>query len=353
MKILITGGCGFVGSNLAILLKTRYPTYTIICFDNLSRRGSELNLKRLLAHDIKFIHGDIRHKADLQKTGPVNLIIEAAAEPSVLAGAGSDIQYLIDTNLNGTINALYMAKEWQAGFIFLSTSRVYPINNLEKIEYTQTDNRLVIADNQTITGITNKGINENFPLVGVRSLYGATKLSSEYLIQEFAYNFGIKAVINRCGVLTGPYQMGKIDQGVVVLWMAKHFWKGNLDYIGFGGQGLQVRDILHVTDVFELVDYQIKNINTYNGNIFNVGGGSQTSISLKELTLLCQNISGNTINITSKTENRHADIPIYITDNTKITSETNWKPTIGVTQIMTEIFEWIKKDEKDLKSILA
>ena len=353
MKILITGGCGFVGSNLAIQLKERYPFYEITCFDNLSRRGSELNLKRLLVDGIHFTHGDIRHKTDLLKVGAVDLIIEAAAEPSVLAGNGSDIEYLIDTNLNGTINALYMAKLWNAAFIFLSTSRVYPINNLENIAYQQTENRFVLKDDQTIDGVTKNGIAENFPLEGVRSLYGATKLSSEYLIKEFAHNFNIKAVINRCGVLTGPYQMGKIDQGVVVLWMAKHFWKGSLDYIGYGGKGLQVRDILHIKDLFELVDHQIKNIKDYNGDIFNVGGGLNTSISLKELTQFCQNITGNTISIKSKMENRSSDIPIYITDNSKITSQTKWQPTIGVEQIMTEIFDWIKNNEKDLKQILA
>src|SRR5690606_3523819 len=121
-------------------------------------------------------------------------------------------------------------------------------------------------------------------LSGFRSLYGATKLSSEYIIQEFCQNFGLKTVINRCGVLTGPYQMGKVDQGVVVLWMAKHFWKGKLEYIGYRGEGLQVRDILHVHDLFELIDIQTKGISKYTGSIFNVGGGIEISCSLKELT---------------------------------------------------------------------
>jgi len=353
MRILITGGCGFVGSNLAVLFKERYPSYQIICFDNLNRRGSELNLKRLLNHSIEFVHGDIRQKADLQRVGQVDLIIEAAAEPSVLAGAGGDIEYLIDTNLNGTINALYMAKLWNAGFVFLSTSRVYPYNQLEKINYTIGGTRFEIADNQTIAGLTKNGLTEAFPLEGVRSLYGATKLSSEYLIQEFCKNFGLNAVINRCGVLTGPYQMGKIDQGVVVLWMARHYWKGNLGYIGFGGEGLQVRDMLHVKDLFELVDYQVKNLKQYTGDILNVGGSTEVSVSLKELTTWCEKITGNAININKVSENRPADIPIYLTDNTKVSAATGWKPTIGTEQILTEIFQWIKENESDLRPILA
>jgi CDP-paratose 2-epimerase len=353
MKILITGGCGFVGSNLAIFFKENYPSYEIICFDNLSRRGSELNLKRILQYGIKFIHGDIRQKADLFRVGEVNLIIEAAAEPSILAGMGDDIEYLIDTNLMGTINALYMAKKWNAGFIFLSTSRVYPYNQLENVVLTTTETRFKIANNQIIKGISSNGLSEEFPLEGLRSLYGATKLSSEYLIQEFSKNFGFNAVINRCGVLTGPYQMGKIDQGVVVLWMAKHFWKGNLGYIGFGGEGLQVRDMLHVRDLFTLVDYQIKNLHLYSGDIFNVGGSNEVSVSLKELTALCENISGNSIEIKKVAENRPADIPVYITDNSKVFAATGWKPTIGAEEIMIEIYDWIHKNQTDLKPILS
>ncbi len=353
MRILITGGCGFVGSNLAMLFKERYPSFKIVCFDNLNRRGSELNLKRLLNHGIEFVHGDIRQKDDLKRVGEVDLIIEAAAEPSVLAGAGGDIEYLIDTNLNGTINALYMAKLWNAGFIFLSTSRVYPYDQLEQVKYTTGETRFEIADDQIIPGLTKNGLTEAFPLEGVRSLYGATKLSSEYLIQEFCKNFGLHAVINRCGVLTGPYQMGKIDQGVVVLWMARHFWKGNLGYIGFGGEGLQVRDMLHVRDLFELVDYQIKNLKKYSGQIYNVGGSTEVSVSLKELTNWCEKITGNRILINKVAENRPADIPIYLTDNTKITAETTWKPQIGTKQILTEIYNWIHENEKDLRPILA
>jgi len=353
MKILITGGCGFVGSNLAIYFKIRYPGYQIVCFDNLNRRGAELNLQRILAAGIEFLHGDIRIKDDLKRIGHADLIIEAAAEPSVLAGAGADLSYLIDTNLNGTINALLLAKDWGAGFVFLSTSRVYPYNQLKNIQYTSSETRFEIVPEQSLQGISTAGIAENFPLEGVRSLYGATKLSSEYLIAEFCQNFGIEAVINRCGVLTGPYQMGKIDQGVVVLWMARHYWKKDLSYIGFGGEGLQVRDMLHVKDLFELVDFQIKHLHLYKGEIFNVGGGAEISVSLKELTQLCEEITSNKIGIKKVIENRPADIPVYITDNHKITNTTGWVPSTSANQIVTEIFNWIKENEKALQPILS
>src|SRR5688500_3778425 len=130
--IFITGGAGFVGSNLAILLKTTYPQYHIICFDNLKRRGSELNLLRLRELGIEFIHGDIRSKSDFEQIQvAVDCVIDAAAEPSVLAGLDGNTDYLIDTNLNGTINALNFSLKHKAKFIFLSTSRIYPIKNIE------------------------------------------------------------------------------------------------------------------------------------------------------------------------------------------------------------------------------
>ncbi|MDX2189286.1 MAG: NAD-dependent epimerase/dehydratase family protein, partial [Bacteroidota bacterium] len=125
--ILITGGAGFVGSYLAIKFKAYYPQVDVICLDNLKRRGSELNLPRLKSAGIQFVHGDIRNKEDFEGLPPIDLILEASAEPSVLAGIQSTPDYLLNTNLNGTINCLNFAVRHQAKFIFLSTSRVYPI----------------------------------------------------------------------------------------------------------------------------------------------------------------------------------------------------------------------------------
>ena len=105
---------------------------------------------------------------------------------------------------------------------------------------------------------------------GARSFYGTTKLSSELFIQEYAAFYGLKAAITRFGVIAGPRQMGKTDQGVVTLWMAKHYWKQSLKYIGYGGTGKQVRDILHVDDLVDLVDLQIHEIEKFVGKIFNV-----------------------------------------------------------------------------------
>lgn len=351
-NVLITGGAGFVGSSMALQLKSKYPAYEIYVLDNLKRRGSELNLSRLKAAGIHFVHGDIRNKEDFDGLTKIDTIIEASAEPSVLAGINSTPDYLINTNLNGTINCLNFAAKNKSDFIFLSTSRIYPIETIEQIHFEETATRFEIAEQQSIKGFSQKGIAEDFPLNNYRSLYGTTKLASELFIQEYQYFFGIKTVVNRCGVLTGPWQMGKIDQGVVVLWMARHFWKQPLSYIGYGGTGKQVRDLLHTDDLFRLIDWQMHHMDAINGETFNVGGGRAISLSLQEMTALCEKISGNKISIQQVPENRAADIRIYITDNSKVTERTGWSPRISAEQIFTEIYDWIKENEEQLAGIL-
>ena len=351
-SILITGGCGFVGSNLAIGLKKKYSAYNISVLDNLKRSGSELNINRIKEAGIHFIHGDIRSKEDFEQIGKTNVIIDAAAEPSVLAGLDGGRDYMINTNFNGTANTLEFAFRQKADFIFLSTSRVYPINHIENISYKEEKTRFSIAKKQTFTGISEKGIAENFPMDGFRSLYGATKYGSELLVNEYHSLLGMRTIINRCGVITGPYQMGKIDQGVMVLWVARHFWKKNLSYIGYGGEGKQVRDVLHVDDLLRLVDYQIHNIKKINGETFNIGGGVEKSVSLQELTSLCEKVTGNKIKISKAKENRKADIRIYISDYSKAKRKINWEPKHSIGQMVADIYDWIKSNEKSLEKIL-
>ena len=165
--------------------------------------------------NIHFIHGDIRVKEDFDAIPQVDVLVEASAECSVLAGLNDSSDYIINTNLVGTINCLCLARKYGAKFIFLSTSRVYPIKTLEKLIYIEGETRFILENSQQYVGVSAKGINEDFLLNGVRSLYGATKLASELLIQEFNHFYNLQTVINRCGVLTGPWQMGKIDQGSI------------------------------------------------------------------------------------------------------------------------------------------
>ena len=350
--MLITGGCGFIGSNLCILLKQKYPECDIIALDNLKRRGSELNISRLKEIGVQFVHGDIRNKEDLHFDRKIDYIIEAAAEPSVMAGMDATLNYVINTNLNGTINTLEFAAKNKSKVIFLSTSRVYPIHYLENISYTPGATRFEIDELQSIPGISQKGISELFPLDKARSVYGATKLASELMLEEFREFFDVQYVINRCGVVAGPYQMGKVDQGVITLWVARHYWANDVSYFGYGGDGLQVRDVMHILDLFDLVDYELNNFDLVNGHTFNAGGGMDSSVSLLELTDICSRVTGNKVKAHSNPETRKGDIPIYITDNTKINLHTGWKASRTITDVVSDIFQWINKNEKQLKPIL-
>jgi CDP-paratose 2-epimerase len=351
-QVLILGGAGFIGSSLAIALKQYHPDWQITCFDNLRRRGSELNLPRFKQHDIAFLHGDVRSATDLDPSVlQVDTILDCSAEPSVLAGFSSP-QYVLQTNLVGTINILELARQVNAKLLFLSTSRVYPIAALKSLPLVEQATRLAIAPNQSLPGVSAQGIAEDFPLSGHRSIYGATKLASELLIEEYRAAYQVPAIINRCGVITGHWQMGKVDQGVFVLWVAAHYFKKTLQYIGYGGTGKQVRDLLFIDDLIQLIDYQLANFSALDGETFNVGGGLETSLSLLETTQLCENITGQKITIQSTAEERQDDIPLFITDSTKVIQKTGWKPTTDPKQALQQIYEWIQTHESALKSIL-
>ena len=352
MKIVVTGGAGFVGSTLCLQLKAKYPSYEIVAFDNLKRRGSELNLADFQKQGIPFFHGDIRNNEDLLALGSFDVLIEASAEPSVTAGLDSDPTYVINNNLYGSINCFNACLKYNAKLIFLSTSRVYPIEIIEKANFIEEETRFSFDENQTATGISAQGISEKLSLDGARSFYGTTKLSSEMFIQEYAAFYGLKAAITRFGVIAGPRQMGKTDQGVVTLWMAKHFWNQSLKYIGYGGTGKQVRDILHVDDLVTLIDLQIHQIEKFEGKIYNVGGGVENSASLLEMTAICEKITGNKISIGSESQTRPADLRMYITDNSLTEKEIGWKPKKSVETVFQDIYNWIRENEQQLEAIL-
>ncbi|MBC7381610.1 MAG: NAD-dependent epimerase/dehydratase family protein [Bacteroidia bacterium] len=354
--ILITGGAGFVGSTIATGFKKKYPKYTVYAFDSLKRRGSELNLNRLKDAGVNFIHGDIRNAEDLKEFTHLDLIVDASADPSVLSGIQSPVYPLINANLFGTVNCLELADKHKAAFIFLSTSRVYPIKNLEAAAFEELDTRFVWSDKQLLRGISSKGVQEDFPMDGSRSFYGATKLGSELMITEYNELKGIQTVINRCGVISGPWQMGKVDQGVLVLWLARHYFKGELSYIGYGGTGKQMRDVMHADDLFDLIDHQTHHLQLYNGKTLNVGGGNKVSFSLLELTALCEQITGNKLPIKSIKENRVADVRIYMSDCSQLqalTPQSGWEPKKNMEMLVSDTFEWMKKNEKELKYILG
>jgi len=247
-KVIVTGGAGFAGSHLAIAVKAAYPACEVIAFDNLLRRGSERNLPRLADAGVSFRHGDVRQPSDLEECGPADFLIECSAEPSVLAGSEGSPQYVLQTNLNGAINCAEYCRRHEAGLLFLSTSRVYSVNALSNIKVERKGERFVPAEEQNFPGITASGISEDFPTAGYKSFYGASKFAAETMLEEYRQLYDWPLIINRCGILAGPWQFGKSDQGIIPFWIKAHMQQQPLKYIGFGGEGLQVRDALHIDD---------------------------------------------------------------------------------------------------------
>jgi CDP-paratose 2-epimerase len=352
-RILITGGAGFVGSNLALSFKRDRQSATVIAFDNLKRRGSELALSRLRAGGVEFVHGDIRSMDDLANAGSANILVEASAEPSVFAGYGGDANYLVHTNLFGAANCLEYARRHGSDFIFLSTSRVYPIDALRALSLDSNESRFFLRGGVQQPGVSEAGISEIFSLTGHRSLYGTTKLAAELLVEEYRMMYGLRAVINRCGVISGPWQMGKVDQGFVALWLSRHLFGGPLSYMGFGGHGLQVRDVLHVDDLYDLIDRQLNGLKEYSGSVFNIGGGMARSVSLRELTTRSQKISGRKIELIEVPETRDADIPFYVSDYQAATRTTGWAPKRLLDQILEDVWRWLVDERAQLEPVLS
>ena len=337
MRIAITGGCGFVGSNLAVSLIKRDEITEVIALDNLYRRGSERNVNLLIANGVKFVYGDVRQKADIDQLGDIDVLVECSAEPSVLAGFEGSPRYLIDTNLAGAINCLEFCREVSSRFIFLSSSRVYPHQAICDIPIKQQKTRLEWdLSTYEAPGISSKGISEEFGLAGPRSMYGATKLSAELLCTEYADMYGLDCIVNRCGVIAGPGQFGKTDQGFVSYWIKQHLGNKDLAYVGFGGTGKQVRDLI------ELIWMQAGASERFSADIFNVGGGHGNSTSLCELTEIVSSLTDTNLLIASDAQTRPADIPIYVTDTSRAERHFDWTPKYSVEDTVRQTIDWMK-----------
>lgn len=351
-SIVVTGGAGFIGSNLALKLKGDYPEISVLAVDNLKRAGSEINLRLLKNKGVNFTHCDVRNQNDFKQIEDADLVIHAAAEPSVLAGYGESPENLIDTNLNGTVNVLEFVRKENADLVYLSSSRIYPFDLINNLNFHKSEKRFELEESQSYRGVSLEGISEEFPIRGHRSFYGATKLSSEFLIQEYIYEYGFNGVINRCGLIAGPLQMGKKDQGVVTLWVLSFLYGKELKYIGFDGEGRQVRDVLHMDDLYRLILDQLNTLEGCNGEVYNVGGGTENSVSLRELTEICEEVTDERLQIGSVKRDRPADIPWYITDNSKVTDMFGWEPHVGVKEVVEDISDWILSNKETLRGVL-
>jgi CDP-paratose 2-epimerase len=351
-RLLITGGAGFVGSNLAVSLAARHPDWEIVALDNLHRRGSDLNLPRLEDAGVEFARGDVREPGDLARFGALDAIVECSAEPSVMSGVDGDTSYLLHTNLTGAYNCLELARRAAAQLVFLSTSRVYPVEPQLSLALEEAPTRFELVAEQPLPGVSAAGIAEDFPLAGARTLYGTTKLAAELLIEEYRAAFGVRAVVDRCGVIAGPWQMGKVDQGVFTHWMLCHRFGQPLRYIGFGGEGKQVRDLLHVEDLVDLVERQLLDPERWDGALFNVGGGRECSLSLQETTAICRELSGREVPVEPLAETRAGDVPLYLSDCGRLFEFDRWRPRRSARQVLADIDAWIAADEERIGKAL-
>jgi CDP-paratose 2-epimerase len=353
LRVLVTGGAGFVGSNVCVGLAARHADWTITALDNLHRRGSELNVPRLGDAGVRFIHGDVREPEDLQAAGGFDVLVECSAEPSVLAGTTASKGFMVRTNLLGAYHCLEEAARHRAQVVFLSTSRVYPVAPLNSLRYSEGETRFALADEQSVQGASRRGISERFPMHGARTLYGATKLAAELLIAEYSESLALPTVVNRCGVIAGPWQMGKVDQGVFAHWMLAFYFRVPLSYIGFDGAGKQVRDLLHIDDLVELIADQLARPAHWSGAVVNVGGGHDVSLSLRETTALCREITGNDMEVASDARTRAGDVRIYYSDCRALGEYTTWTPRRSAAEIMSDIYAWIHDHERLLSKALV
>ena len=341
-RFLVTGGAGFVGAHLALAAAEQVPNARVVAFDNLARRGSEFNLVRLDRAGVDFVHGDVRVRSDLERAGAFDVLLECSAEPSVLAGADGSPEYVIGTNLLGAVNCAEACRHCRASMIFLSSSRVYPLQHLRACRLRETETRYELDSSQELPGVSERGIAETFPMDGARSYYGASKYAAEVLLEEYRAAACFPVVINRCGVLAGPWQFGKADQGILTFWTAGHFFRQQRRYIGFGGNGRQVRDILHIDDLSRLILQQIEDPAAFAEGVYNVGGGHARSVSLQELTALCREATGVHTEIGREPAGRYADIPVFITDNGRISAQTGWQPRKTVRETVDDVTSWLR-----------
>jgi CDP-paratose 2-epimerase len=340
MKLLITGICGFVGSSLAESLVERRAGISILGVDNLMRPGSELNVPKLRKLGVTFMHGDVRLASDFESLPAVDWVIDAAANPSVLAGtqSGFTSRQLVEHNLASVVNVLEYCKAQRAGLVLLSTSRVYSIEALASLPLRECGDAFHLDEQASLpAGVSAKGIGVDFSTRAPISLYGSTKLAAETIALEYGEAFGFPVWINRCGVLAGAGQFGTPDQGVFSYWIHAHARRCPLRFIGFDGTGKQTRDVLHPRDLTALADAQMNATSRPNGQrIYCAGGGLANAISLARLNAWCDARLGAHAP-GADTRPRQYDIPWVVMDSSDAERDFGWQIEIPMERVFEEI----------------
>lgn len=339
MKITITGICGFVGSNLARHMLERIDGLTIQGIDNLVRPGSVANRSSLERLGVRVFHGDVRVPSDLEALPSADWVVDAAANPSVLAGVDgkTSLRQLMEHNLLGTLNALEYCRRSSAGFLLLSSSRVYSIPGLVALPMREDGQTLALDTTKVLApGVSAAGISEQFSVAPPVSPYGGTKLASEIIAMEYGAACGFPVWVNRCGVMAGAGQFGTEEQGIFSYWLHAHAAQRPLRYMGFEGRGLQVRDAFHPQDLADLLHIQMKRQSAPVNPIYNVSGGIGNSMSLAQLTAWCDERFGPHAP-EADLRPRPFDIPWLVLDSSLAHRELGWMPNRSLASILEEI----------------
>ncbi len=341
MKILITGICGFAGASLVQAFRERAggDRLEILGLDNFSRPGSETNRRRLPKLGVNLFYGDLRQASDLDVLPAADWVIDAAANPSVLSGAGNETgtRQIFEHNLISTLNLLEYCKKHRAGFILMSTSRVYSVPALNSLPLAERDGAFALDETRELPpGVSPEGITEDFSTAPPLSFYGTSKLASETLALEYGEAFEFPVWINRCGVLAGAGQFGRPDQGIFSFWIHSCSRGKPLRYTGYGGQGHQVRDCLHPRDLIEVLRKQFGFSGKPSARIFNFGGGPENAMSLCQLSRWCAKRFGPR-EIASEPENRPFDAPWTVMDCRRAKEFWDWRPRTPLESILDEI----------------
>jgi CDP-paratose 2-epimerase len=337
MRYLITGGCGFLGANLARhVLQNALGELTI--FDNLSRSGAERNLSWLReGGNFRFIHGDIRLAEDVESA-------VAASRPEVIFHLAG--QVAMNTSLNdprrdfeinalGTVNLLEAVRRNapSAFVVYSSTNKVY--GDLEYLRYAETETRYVAVDFP-------HGFPESLPL-DFRTPYGASKGSADQYMLEYHRSFGLRTVVFRHSSMYGHRQFATIDQGWVS-WFCDRAWRqarGDTSEFTIAGDGKQVRDLLHAADMTRLYFAAVDRADNIVGHSFNVGGGMENSLSLVELFSLLEELTGVALRYV-RLPRRSSDQKVFVADIRTLSKMLDWAPLINKKDGVTRTLEWVR-----------
>lgn len=347
MKILIAGGCGFVGANLAIYLKNL--GHEILVVDNMSRKGTEHNHKRLLTEGIEPFNVPIQRinaaPKSIQEFGTVDVILNCSAQSRSMLGI-DDPSADFYGNVETTFACLELARHFNAALIHWSTNKVYSAKDINfRLMPLEEPQRYSSTHAVEESGIARSG--------HANTIYGATKIASEVLINEWSELYGIPCIRNRFSCIAGPHQWGCTDQGWVALWMIHHILKKPLTYYGF--QGKQARDVLHINDLCDLISKQINFLESGEpiNEVYNVGGGPSNVVSLRECTELCEKMTGNSLKIKTDPEPRWADQMLYISEISKVSQKFGWTPKRDPVEALSDIFSWVESNRTEVEAFYS